>query len=202
MTALTLPPKLTPQQYIEQEELAAQKSEYWNGYVRERAISSYPHLLISSNLVGELSSRLKGRACEAMPSDLRIWMPAVANFFYPDCSVICEVPRFWGSGRTAVVENPTVVIEIYSDSTEKYDRGAKFHSYQTIPELRQYVLISQSQSMVEVFTRDGDRWVLRTFRGLDSVAEFESIEVQLPLRELYDRVEFPQEPEDRRAVTE
>lgn len=198
---MTLPTKLTPEQYLEQEEKASFKSEYWSGYVYATSGAAFLHVGINANLSGELHNRLKGRPCRAMFSDLRIWMPAVSNFLYPDCAVICGPPRFRGN-RVDVVENPTVVFEVLSESTEKYDRGVKFHSYQTIPELRQYVLISQSQPMVEVFTRDEDRWVLRTFRGLDSVAEFESIEVQLPLRELYDRIEFPPEPEDRRAVTE
>ena len=204
--ALTLPRKLTPEQYLDQEEKASFKSEYLAGYVYAMAGGSYTHHRINVNMAREVSTRLKGRDCEAMPSELRVWMPAVENFLYPDGAVICGSPRFRG-GRNDVVENPTVVFEILSESTEKYDRGAKFHSYQTIPELRQYVLISQNQPMVEVFTRDGDRWILRTYRGLDSVAEFESIDVQLPMRELYDRVEFPPpapmpQPEDRRAVTE
>lgn len=197
---------MTPDQYLEQEEKASFKSEYWNGRVDAMFEASFLHVGINGNLFGVLDLRLKGRPCRFMSSDLRIWMPAVSNFSYPDCAVICGAPRFRG-GRVDVVENPTVVFEVLSESTEKYDRGKKFHSYQTIPELRQYVLISQHQPLVEVFTRDGDRWILRMYRGVQSVVDLESIDVQLPMRELYDRVEFRSpwpvpEPEDRRAVTE
>ena len=64
--------------------------------------------------------------------------------------------------HTTVVVNPVVIVEVLSDSTEKYDRGDKFEQYQTIASLRDYVLVSQKKGRVEHFRKQADgTWVLR-----------------------------------------
>ena len=89
--------------------------------------------------------------------------------------------------------NPRVVIEILSDSTEKYDRGARFGHYQQVPSVQEYVLIAQDKPQVERFVRQADDTrVLTTFRGLDQTFVFGSLPVRVPMADIYRRVEFPE----------
>ena len=112
------------------------------------------------------------------------------TFYYPDVLVICETPRFFPQ-RTDIIVNPKVIVEVLSDSTENYDRGQKFRRYRSIPELCQYVLVSQNEALVEVYTRDDQGfWILREYDGLESIAILDSVNAQLPLQDLYDGVDF------------
>ena len=155
-------PKLfSVEEYLEAEQKAVHRSEFLNGYVYAMAGGSYTHHRITVNVLKELANRLDSGNCEAMPSDLRIWIQTVASFLYPDAAIVCGPPRFHAN-RQDTIENPTVVFEILSDSTEKYDRGQKFHAYQAIPDLRHYVLVSQNEALVEVFSKQSDFLVRRT----------------------------------------
>jgi len=190
-TAATLPRLLTPEEYLEIEERAEYKSEYWRGYVYAMSGASFPHVQLSSSVIAELSGQLRPRNCQALTSDIKIWVPEENAFFYPDASALCGKPRFRGK-RNDTIENPVVIVEILSDSTERYDRGRKFRAYRTIPELRHYVLIAQDEPQVEVYTRQqGEEWVLHAFRGLESVARLPLLDASLPLAALYRDVEFP-----------
>ena len=92
--------------------------------------------------------------------------------------------------------NPKVIIEVLSPSTEKYDRSVKFQAYQQIESLTDYLLISQDKPLVEHFQRQsGGQWLYTAHRGLAAIAQLPSIDCQLPLAEIYDRVEFPPEEE-------
>jgi Uma2 family endonuclease len=202
-TAASLPRRLTPEEYLEIEERAEYKSEYWQGYVYAMSGASFAHVLISSSLYELLGPEARRNSCRSLTADMKIWVEEESAFFYPDASVLCGKPRFRGK-RNDVIENPAVIIEILSDSTERYDRGRKFRAYRTIPELRHYVLIAQDEPQVEVYTRNGEEWVLHTFRGLPSVARLPLIDASLPLADLYRDVEFPppQPSPDPQPVTE
>jgi Uma2 family endonuclease len=90
------------------------------------------------------------------------------------------------------VENPSVIVEVLSESTRGYDHDQKFRRYRSIPELTQYLLISQEDPFVEVFTRTGQGfWVLREYQGLDAFIDLDAVGVNLPLQAVYRGVEFP-----------
>jgi Uma2 family endonuclease len=93
------------------------------------------------------------------------------------------------------VTNPTVIVEVLSDSTERYDRGTKFDHYQSIPSLKQYVLVSQNQARVEAFLRQGEgTWQYVSFTGMEAVATLAALAIPLPLAEVFAGVEFPASP--------
>ncbi len=189
-TAVRLPLRYTPDEYLALEEKAEFRSEYVAGQICAKSGAALPHAQIGFNLAGVLRPELsKGERCQGVSPDMKVWMPRMNTFAYPDLQIVCGKPRL-RENRSDVLENPSVVFEILSDSTEKYDRGRKFHAYQTIPELRHYVLISQDQPMVEVFTKGDDVWCLTTFRGLHATADLPAIDVRLPLAGLYENVEF------------
>ena len=111
-------------------------------------------------------------------------------YFYPDLLGLCGEfePH---NGRDHTCRNPQFIIEILSDSTEAYDRGRKFLNYQTVPSLQEYVLVSQTEKVVEVFRKDGNRWVYQALKGDDAVLKLESVGCEVPLLEIYGGVEFP-----------
>jgi len=84
---------------------------------------------------------------------------------------------------------------VLSDSTEKYDRGAKFAQYRQIPLLQEYVLVAQDRMLMERYIRQADgSWILTVFTDANGAFEFASIPVRVPLAEVYRGVELPAEP--------
>jgi Uma2 family endonuclease len=182
-------PRITPEQYLEIERAAETKSEYYNGQMYAMSGGSYRHAQVIGNVTGELWTRLKGQPCSVTPSDMRARTSPSGLYTYPDVMVICGEPIF-ADGRSDTVLNPTLMIEVLSPSTESKDRGFKFAQYRRIESLREYVLISQDEARVECFVRQPTgQWLLAEFVGLDAICHLESVDCDLPLSEIYYRVE-------------
>ena len=183
---------LTPAEYLRIERAATYRSEYFRGEMFAMAGGSPKHSLIKMNIAGELRNRLKGRPCVAYDSDLRIKCPT-GLYTYPDASVICGKLEFDDEHKDTAL-NPTLLVEVLSKSTEAYDRGKKFNHYGQIKSLREYVLVSQDEPMIQRFLRnDDDTWTLTTVTGLEQSLRLLSIDVELPLAEVFDRVDFTAE---------
>ncbi len=182
---------LSPEEYLAIERAADHKSEYHAGEMYAMAGGSREHSLIAGNIFAELHRQLKGRPCEPHGSDLRVRVSATGLYTYPDGSVACGEIQY-EDGRRDTLLNPTVIVEVLSESTEAYDRGGKWRQYQTIPSLREYLLVAQDRPSIEKFTRidhSGD-WTYSVYEGLDAVVDLPSIGSTLPLREVYDRITF------------
>jgi len=184
---------LSPAEYLLIEREADYKSEYLGGEMFAMAGATALHNLISANVLCELCIGLKGKVCAPYAGDLRIHTPSTGLYTYPDVSVICGPPEFTpADDRLETVTNPTLLVEVLSDSTEAYDRGMKFEHYRSLPSLAEYVLISQKSALVEVFLRQPDgTWRLTPVNGLGASAPLASLGLELRLAEVYDRVEFP-----------
>lgn len=177
-------PLLTSQQYLEVERAADFKSEFYGGEMFAMSGGSLPHSLIAINFGAELRQALKGR-CRVLGSDLRVRATEKGLYTYPDVTVICGEPQFV-DGRRDTVVNPVLIVEVLSESTEAHDRGLKFAQYRLIESLKEYVLVSQSEPRVETFLRQpGGEWLLMEWVGLDAVCILRSVEVNIPLAEIY-----------------
>lgn len=186
-------PFVTPEEYLCLERAADYKSEYYAGEIFPMAGASATHSAINASVTGELYSLLKGDRCATYDSNLRIAVAATGLYTYPDASVICG-PLELVPGHDDMITNPTLIVEVLSDSTEAYDRGKKFAHYRTLPSFAEYVLVSQKEPLVEVFFRQGDgTWQLTPVRGREAVVRLQSLGVELRLAEVYDRVEFPED---------
>jgi Uma2 family endonuclease len=149
------------------------------------------HSLIGTNVSGEFRARLKGGQCIPYNADLRIKVEATGLFTYPDLSVICGPLKF-ASGTDDTVVNPTVLVEVLSESTEGYDRGTKFEHYRQIDTLREYLLVSQKQPRIEQFIRQADgRWLLNEAVGLEKALALPSLKIEISLAEVFANVKFP-----------
>ena len=180
-----------PEEYLAFERKAEYKNEYIDGEVVAMTGASRRHNLITINLGREISQQLKGRACEAYASDMRVRIPSKRMYTYPDVVVVCDEPQFEDDGLDTLL-NPTVIIEVLSESTERYDRFNKFAFYRTIEPLAEYVLVAQHEYRVEQYTKQPDgRWLLSDHRSLEDVVELASIQCTLTLREVYEKVILP-----------
>lgn len=180
-------PYISYAEYLEMEEKSDTKHEWLDGVVYDMAGGSLAHARLAMNLGRLLGIQLAGKRCAAFGSDLRVRVVATGLSTYPDVSVICGRPEEASDGQGYAVANPTVLFEVLSDSTEAYDRGEKFAHYRKIPSLREYVLVSQSSPLIEVFRRnDAGQWVLVAEAGAGQSATLESIGVTLSVDAVYE----------------
>ena len=179
---------ISPEDYLAMERQAAHKSEYCNGEVFAMVGASEAHNLIVANLIGELHRQLKAKPCRVYPSDLRVRVSPTGLYTYPDVTVACGELRFADDHRDTLL-NPTLIVEVLSDSTSDYDRGRKFAHYRRLDSLQDYLLVEQHHCHVEHFQRQSDhRWLLAETDDLQAVVDLGSIGCQLALTGIYDRV--------------
>ena len=177
----------TEEEYLEKERQAADKSEYYKGEIFAMAGAKRKHNLLVTNLCREISSILKNNPCEVYPSDMKVKNKTDRFYTYPDVTIVCGKPEFLDDSED-VLTNPTVIIEVLSASTEKYDRGGKFALYRNIPSVQEYILVSSEEKRIESFFRRGDEWIFR-----DSANNFrlQSLDIELSLDNVYEKVELP-----------
>ena len=184
---------LSPEEYLARERRAEVKSEYHDGEVFAMSGASRAHNLIVTNFVRELSLRLRDRDCEVYPSDMRVKVDPTGLYTYPDVIVVCGEPAFEDEHVDTLL-NPTLLIEVLSESTEAYDRGKKFEHYRKLETLQGVVLVTQDEAHAERFTRQPDgQWLLGEASGLEAALHLASIDVTLPLADIYDKVLFDDE---------
>ena len=182
--------RLTEEEYLCHDRAANYKSEFFDGEMFAMAGGSPMHSLIAANLLRELGTKLKDRPCKAFTSDLRLKVEATGLDTYPDVSVVCG-PLQFAAGTEDTVVNPTLLVEVLSDSTEAYDRGEKFLHYRQMPSLQEYLLVSQRLPRIEQFVRRADgEWTLRIAEGMDATLALPSLEITVALAEVFAGVDF------------
>jgi Uma2 family endonuclease len=190
----------TVDEYLELDRTSEERWQYLDGEVWMMAGESDEHGDIFVNLIAELRFQLKGKDCRVRAKDSKIKSGGFTRkvgqskkgmFSYPDVVVICDDVKYHDKKKDIIL-NPHVVIEVLSESTADFDRGDKFTRYRMFnPTLTDYILVSQDKPLVEHFIRqDDDNWKLFVYIGLDKSFKIESIECELKLSEIYDRVKF------------
>jgi Uma2 family endonuclease len=186
--------------YLALERESAERHEYLDGQIYEMAGESPEHGAICVNLIGILYSQLRGSRCQAFSKDMKVRSgPALrlgrtpkGLYSYPDLLVVCGELKFHDEHRDVLL-NPSVIIEVLSPTTEASDRGEKWARYQTwLPELSNYLLVSQSRPQIDHFHRQGSgEWLYSLVNDLEAIVNLKSINCTLQLAEVYDRVVFP-----------
>jgi Uma2 family endonuclease len=185
-------PCVTPEAYLAHERQADTKSEYISGEVFAMAGGSPEHSAIATDTRRALGNALQAanRGCEVYDSDLRVRISDSGPFFYPDATIVCGEPKF---DFDDCLRNPTVLIEVASESTALYDRSDKFAHYRRFATLRDYVLIEQNRMQVEHWERGSNGlWTLvgEHTEATDTLI-LSSLQIAIPLAEIYRRVTFP-----------
>lgn len=183
--------KCTYAEYVAAEERANEKHEWFNGEIFAMSGGTPTHAMIAAAIIGILYGQLLGKPCRPYSTDLRIRVKKTGLATYPDLSVICGDLELDPEDRCAVT-NPTVLVEVLSDSTERYDRSVKFLHYASIPSLKTYVLVSQHQKLITVFTRNETEMFDDKVFASGEVAELASIGCTLDVDAVYSGVPLPQ----------
>lgn len=206
--ALPIPQTLyTEEEYLTLEREALERSEYLDGVIYAMAGESPTHGRISANLVRLVGSQLVGTSCQDFTKDLKVRSgPLPRNprhtkglFSYPDLVVVGGELQFLDEYRDVLI-NPSLIIEVLSESTMYFDRVAKFQRYQKdLPLLMVYVLVSQDQPRIEVFHRDApgsDSWRYFFVDDWQGTIRLPVIDCELKLADVYYRVDFPPPEEE------
>lgn len=183
----------TPEEYLALEEEAEYRSEYYQGEIFAMSGGSANHNRIAGNVYTAMISAFGGGPCEAFITDMRLLVKKNGLCTYPDVMAVCGGLEF-AEGRDDTLTNPAVIVEVLSKSTEGYDRGAKFELYRALDSLQDYVLIDQHKIHVENFHKLEDgRWILQEFNRIEDTLTIESIDFEIPLQQIYQRVAWEEE---------
>ncbi|MFM2060830.1 MAG: hypothetical protein RLZZ507_500 [Cyanobacteriota bacterium] len=180
----------TPEEYLELEEKSEYKNEYRDGEIIPMTGGTTNHNKLALNLATSLNLALNDLDYEVYIGDVKLWIPRYQEFTYPDVMVIEGEPIYY-STNTTIVTNPLLIAEILSKSTKDYDRGDKFLYYRSIPEFKEYILIDQTQHYVMQYVKNNEnQWLLTEYETEDAILKLSSINLQLPLKKLYKKVNF------------
>jgi Uma2 family endonuclease len=186
-SVLARPHLFTHEEYFALEEREDRRYEYYAGEVFAMAGGSESHALIGTNVVIALGSGLRGKPCRVYGADMKLYVRDDDYFCYPDVQVLCER----GIREHRHVENPALIVEVLSPSTESWDRGGKFEHYRAIESLAYYLVIDQSRRHVELFEREpGNAWRLTEYSGPGASVPLPGLDAALALDDIYAQVEF------------
>ena len=184
-------PYVAPEAYLALERQATYRSEYVNSRVYALAGASHRHNLIAGNTFAELRAQLRGRPCFAYVNDMRVKVSSTSMYTYPDVVGLCGAPQFEDEHADTLL-NPSALIEVLSDSTERYDRGKKFGYYRSLPSLGEYLLVAQDEYRIDYYRREADgRWLIGDARGRDASLALVVGGCTLVLADVYERVTLP-----------
>jgi Uma2 family endonuclease len=176
--------KLSVEEYLALDRAAEQRSEYRDGEIFPFVAATWEHACVAANAGRRLSERLDGHACQVADSSIRIRV-SPTKFVYPDLVIVCGNPAFNDEVRDTIT-NPKVIVEVVSPSTADYDYGGKFALYRSLASFEEYLLIAQDEPRIEVFRKTEDRrWILTSYEGIEATVRVESLDISLPLSEIY-----------------
>ena len=184
---------VTPEEYLERERTAEFKSEYRDGVIVAMSGPSLRHVIITGNLGFHIRLQLGNRGCIVLTTDMRLGVRAANFYVYPDVIVMCGQPEL-GDEWQDILLNPTLIIEVLSKSTAKYDRGKKFAAYRTIPSLKEYLTVEQSKVHIEQHVRQpDDQWSLAEFKDSQAVIPLASLGIEIRAADIYENVSLGEE---------
>jgi Uma2 family endonuclease len=182
----------TLEEYFALEQASEIRYEYWQGDVFAMSGASPAHAQIQVNLITLLRVQLRGGPCRVFPSDIRLKVPSLPPYRYPDLSALCGEPVFELIGGLEVLVNPTLIVEILSPTTEAFDRGDKFTHYKSIPSFCEYLLIAQHRPHVgQYIKQSGTIWSYQEFNDLSTALYVPTLDCRLGLEELFQDVVSP-----------
>lgn len=182
--------KISIEEYLEMENAATEKHEYYKGEVFAMSGAKVPHVKINTNLLVVLGNKLKGKSCQPYGNDGRIHIESNTLFTYPDITIVCGEVLTLNNDDYNIL-NPSVIIEILSRSTKNYDRGEKFMLYRDIQTLREYILVDSESVHVEVFRLNtNNHWELEEYNLTTDSLRIETIKEEVLLSDMYEGVKM------------
>ncbi|NEO83338.1 MAG: Uma2 family endonuclease [Spirulina sp. SIO3F2] len=182
--------RYSPEEYLELEEQAQARSEYRDGEIVLMAGGTVNHNRIAGAFYRAIPDEIGDQVYEGFIGDMKVWIPQKRMYPYPDVLVVAGEPAYH-AGRQDIIENQLLIVEVLSKSTQQYDQTDKFDAYRTISSLQEYIMIDQYSYWVKQFVR-GDRgqWIFTELIGQDAILQLGSIDFEIILKQLYQRVQF------------
>ena len=178
--------KITIEEYLKFEKDSQDKHEYYQGEVFAMSGAKLAHNMIAGNIYFGLRKKLNGKSCQPFNSDQRIYIPGNSLFTYPDISIICGDILTKDNDEFNVL-NPTVIIEVLSQSTRSYDRGEKFKLYRDISSLKQYILVdSESVGIESYHINETGHWELEEYKTIEGNLLIKVLELSIPVIDIYE----------------
>jgi Uma2 family endonuclease len=182
--------QMTLEEYLEFDYNAEGRYEYFDGEVVEMSGGSPEHSLLGNRIGFLLQKELFEKKCSVYNSEVQIKVPTMLPYRYADVSALCGKPIYEDLGNLRLLVNPTLIVEVLSPSTEKYDRDLKFKEYKSIESLRHYLLISQSEKFVTLYTKHNEKfWFQSEYVGGETLI-LESLGCELNVDEIYQGIIF------------
>lgn len=182
-------PRFTEAEYLALEMASERKHEFVDGMIVAMAGARPPHNLLATSATVLLHALARPRGCVVLGSDQRVHVPSTGLYTYPDISVACGERRYHGDDPPSLL-NPIVIVEVTSNTTENYDRGAKFVHYQAIESLREYLVVSHRTRRIEHHERlETGQWLL-TVSTAGAMIGLAALGGALRLDELYDGIDL------------
>jgi len=180
----------TLEEYFVIDEASDVRNEYFSGYIIAMAGNTPEHIDIVDNLAFAIRQEIGERPCRARTNMLRV-KSSESAYVYPDITVTCGEPIYLPTSPKTLT-NTIVVIEVLSETTQKLDRGEKSVNYRKLEALQQYVLVSQNEPRIELYTRMANgHWELIDLSGMDATLELTAIDVAVPFELIYQDIDFP-----------
>lgn len=180
----------TIDEYLEIDNQSQLKNEYIDGEILPMTGGTTNHNLIAGNLYIYLRVNMRGKKTAIFINDVRLWIARYQVYTYPDVMVMQNTAVYEGNNKTTVI-NPLLIVEVLSKSTKNYDQGDKFDFYRSIPDLQEYIMIDQYKYFVKQFTKNSqNQWVLTDYESIDDILQLSSINLSVPLQNIYEEVDF------------
>ena len=177
-------------EYLQLEETAAYKNEYQDGEIVPMTGGTTDHNKIALNFAAYLKFALKGQKYNIFIGDVKLWIAQYRQATYPDVMLIEGEPIYYETGKTTIT-NPRLIVEVLSKSTQNYDQGDKFLYYRSLPELQEYILISQSRPYIMQYNKtEENKWLLTEYEGENASLSLTSVNFALSFQEIYEGVTF------------
>ncbi|MEQ1603732.1 MAG: Uma2 family endonuclease [Pyrinomonadaceae bacterium] len=183
-------PKMTLEEYFEFDKNAEGRFEYFDGEVFELSGVSAEHSRIERILAVKLLPIADAKGCRTYNSSFRVKPKTVSTYRYPDFSLVCGEPIHTLVGGVQCLTNPQLIIEILSDSTERYDRGEKFTEYKSIENFVEYLLIFSTSNHVALFQKHNERFWFMSEYSADEEFHLNTLDIDMAVNEIYSGIEF------------
>lgn len=175
--------------YFDFEMKSERRHEFVEGKIVAMSYISEAHGKIASNLGRLLGNCLLEKNCDVYVGDRMLFIKECNQVYYPDLMVVCGTHQFHQAGpKMKATLNPSVVIEILSESTEQLDKTSKSRCYKKIPGLKQIIFLSQKEAYVRVLESESGKWIELEYYDPEDLVSVGSC--ALPMHEIYRRVVF------------
>ena len=185
---------MSAEEFLEWESAQPYRNELIENRIYPMPGGSRSHEIVIAALIGWFYFALMDKIGEVY-AGMQVMVDSLATYTYPDVTVVCGEPRFHRGAKSGPLENPTVLFEVSSPSTEKIDSTSKLEQYLQIPSLQGYILVSQDKPLIEAYTRFGDEWTYSKYSGLESKLIIPSLDSEIPLEFIYRKVQFEPDSE-------